>query len=92
MEGLSVAMLEAQCTGLPCVVSDRIPSEAQMSDLVSFLPLEKGAEYWADEILKAYSKVNDRTKYPATIAQAGYDIKKNAEWLQNYYIEQWQKH
>lgn len=91
-EGLSVAMLEAQCAGLQCVVSDRIPREVQMTDLVSFLPLENGAEYWAEEILKASKKRNDRTKYPATIAQAGYDIKLNAEWLQNLYIELWQKH
>ena len=92
MEGMSVAMLEAQCAGLRCIVSDRIPREVQMTDLVSFLPLEKGAEYWAEEIIKASQTAHDRTNYPAKIAQAGYDIKINAEWLQNLYIELWQRH
>ena len=91
-EGLSVAMLEAQCAGLPCVVSDTIPREVEKTDLISFVSLDKGPQYWAEEILKAYKKENNRTKYPAEITAAGYDIKKNAEWLQNYYIEQWQKH
>ena len=40
MEGLSVSMVEAQCAGLPCVVSDRIPHETALTDLVSFLSLE----------------------------------------------------
>ena len=34
----------------------------------------------------------ERENYPSVITQAGYDIHKNAEWLQNYYLEQWQKH
>ena len=92
MEGLSVAMLEAQCAGLKCVVSDTIPREVEKTDLISFVSLNKSPEYWADEILKASQTAHDRTIYPATIAQVGYDIKLNAEWLQNLYIELWQKH
>lgn len=91
-EGLSVAMLEAQCAGLRCVVSDTIPREVEKTDLISFLPLNKKADYWADEILKSHGKRYDRTGYHSIIAKAGYDIKENAEWLQNYYLKQWQKH
>lgn len=92
MEGMSLAMLEAQCAGLRCVVSDTIPREVEKTDLISFLPLNKKADYWADEILKSHGKRYDRTGYHSIIAKAGYDIKENAEWLQNYYLKQWQKH
>ena len=91
MEGLSVAMLEAQCAGLPCVVSDTIPHEVEMTDLVSFISLKESPEVWTEHILKASQRHIDRPTYPQVIARCGYDIQKNAEWLQNYYLEQWKE-
>lgn len=90
-EGLSVAMLEAQCAGLPCIVSDTIPKEVAMTDLVSFVSLHKSPQEWADLILNTYKAQRKRETYPEKIADAGYDIRCNAQWLQNYYIEQWKK-
>ena len=92
MEGLSVSMVEAQCAGLPCIVSDTIPTEVSMSDLVSFLSLKAPVSNWIKEIEFMINRDIDRSKYPMLITQSGYDIQKNAEWLQNYYLEQWQKH
>ena len=91
MEGLSVSMVEAQCTGLPCVVSDRIPSEVAMTDRVSFVSLGDSAEHWAEAVGKALSVPADRETYANRITEAGYDIVCNARWLQNYYLEQWKK-
>lgn len=91
MEGLSVAMVEAQCAGLPCVVSDTIPREVAMTDRVTFLPLEKSAAEWARQIAETVRRTADRTAYPQQIAEAGYDIVRNAEWLQHYYLEQWKQ-
>lgn len=90
-EGLSVAMLEAQCAGLPCVVSDTIPKEVAMTDLVKFVSLKRSAEEWADTVLDEVNKKRDRSIYPERIMEAGYDIMRNAQWLQNYYLEQWSK-
>ena len=91
-EGLSVAMLEAQCAGLPCVVSNTIPKEVEMTDLITYLPLNNQPKTWCEQILKVSQKKNNRNQYPAILTEKGYDIRKNAEWLQNYYLEQWQKH
>ena len=91
MEGLSVSMVEAQCAGLPCVVSDRIPHEAALTDLVSFLSLETAPRQWAHEIERVRCMANRRTGYYQQIADAGYDIAQNAKWLQNYYLRQWDK-
>ncbi len=91
-EGLSVAMLEAQCAGLPCIVSDTIPREVEMTDLIIYLSLDSDTKTWAKQILEARDKKNNRSHYSSQLANVGYDIKRNAEWLQNYYLEQWQKH
>lgn len=91
MEGLSVSMVEAQCAGLPCVVSDRIPHETALTDLVSFLSLETAPRQWAHEIERVRCMANRRTGYYQQIADAGYDIAQNAKWLQNYYLRQWDK-
>lgn len=91
-EGLSVSMVEAQCAGLPCVVSDTIPREVTMTDLVDFVSLKASADEWVKAVESMLNRKMDRKNYPSIITQAGYDIQKNAEWLQNYYLEQWQKH
>ena len=43
-EGMPLALVEAQANGLPCCVSDRIPEDAKITDLVVSLPLE--VEQW----------------------------------------------
>ena len=90
-KAFSVSMVEAQCAGLPCVVSDRIPREAALTDQVSFLSLETAPRQWACEIERVRCMASRRTGYYQQIADAGYDIVKNAEWLQNYYLGQWNK-
>ena len=88
-EGLSVAMMEAQSAGLPCVVSDTIPKEVGMTDLVTFVSLNDSVDTWMAAIEKALDQENDRSRYPALVAAKGYDIQQNATWLQNYYVEHW---
>ena len=45
-EGLGIACVEAQFSGLPCVVSTGIPKEAQLSENVTFLSFDS-PEKWA---------------------------------------------
>lgn len=51
LEGLGIALIEAQATGMKCFASDRVPKEADCG-LITYLSLEEGAEVWADEIMK----------------------------------------
>ena len=86
-EGFSMATLEAQCNGLPCLVSDILPEEVRITPLVKALSLKEPKEIWAEKVVELVRnrKHENRTGYAAVIEKAGYDIQTNAEWLQNYY-------
>lgn len=85
-EGLPLSIIEAQISGLKCFTSaNRVSEESSVTNLVSYLPLERGAKYWAEEIYKA----KDYNRYDRLdeIKKAGYDAKTSAIQLQNIYIE-----
>jgi glycosyltransferase involved in cell wall biosynthesis len=53
-EGLGLVFVEAQAAGLPCVVADVIPKEADVvEDLIIRMSLSQPASAWADAILAA---------------------------------------
>ena len=60
-EGLGIAALEAQATGLPVLASMEVPREASFTDEMRFLALEEGAQGWADMLtkMKAGHREND---------------------------------
>lgn len=83
-EGLSIATVEAQAAGLPCVVSDAVPSEAdQGCGLVTFCPLG-GASKWADVI---ENLPTERKRAADAVRAAGYDIKDTAKMLEDFYVK-----
>lgn len=86
-EGLSVASVEAQAAGLPCLISDGIPIECKKTDLVHVLPLGAGADAWGAELARlARESRETRRDMSEEIRAAGFDIAENARWLQNFYL------
>lgn len=56
-EGLGLVLLEAQASGLPCVVSEAIQPEADLKmGLISKLSLSEGPDVWAGKILELAGK------------------------------------
>ena len=49
-EGFGNVLIEAQAAGVPCFVSDACQPEPDFG-LIDYIPLNKGAVYWADYIL-----------------------------------------
>lgn len=89
IEGLGIAALEAQASGLPCVVSDGLPPLAIASPKTTQIPLAKGAEAWARQALNDYrsSQEAPRSDCVAHLREHGYDIHDTAEWLADFYLE-----
>ena len=85
-EGLPVTLVEAQCAGLPCVISKNIPEEAVLTDLVEQVSLNDSADKWADKLMSAATRPCDRRAYAKKVAAAGFDIKNNSRWLEEFYL------
>ncbi len=89
-EGLGIVFIEAQSCGVKCVASDNVPKEAKVSDDISFLSLDKGAQFWADYILNL--DVSSKKDNSQSVRQRGYDIANTAKILEDFYIENWRKY
>lgn len=85
-EGLGISVIEAQCSGLPCIVSENIPKEAFLTDDIHVISLTTPIEQWVNKILK-YSCNYKRLDISRTVAEAGFDIKNNAKKIQQFYWE-----
>ena len=83
-EGLPLVGVEAQSSGLPCVLSDGITKETDMTGNVKFLSLDESHEAWADAIA-SYKDFKRRDTADAII-EAGYDISTTVEFLTDFYL------
>ena len=79
-EGLSVAAVEAQATGIRCLLSDRCDENVNITGLCRFLPLE--IPVWV-EAMKEEAGLRADTK--EDIIKAGFDVKNTAKWLEDFY-------
>ena len=81
-EGFPVALVEAQAAGLPCLVSDTIEKDIAITDLIDFLPIDRGADLWSDAVGRTK---RPRLNYADQIKAAGFDIRTSAKWISALY-------
>ena len=74
-EGMPNVVVEAQCTGLPCVISDAITHEAKITDLVTMESIHDAPLKWSTSISQSLEKKVDRNKYAEEMRRNGYEIK-----------------
>ncbi len=84
-EGFPISLIEAQASGLECIVSDTITRESKINDNVCFSKLD--LDKWVDNILNTCPKI-DRENGVKKIKLAGYDLVDSAKLLERYYLNE----
>lgn len=85
-EGLPFTLIEAQASGLPCVVSNAVSDKANIADLVQYVGLDEKTEVWAKKILEECEKCRIDTK--EKLIDAGYSIENTVEQVSKIIREQ----
>ena len=85
-EGLGIVLIEAQASGLPCLVSSVVPKEAKITDEYVECSLEENPKVWAAKMVDIIeNKNNIRKSQLEKVSQNGYDIKKESLILERFY-------
>lgn len=84
-EGLSVALIEAQAAGIPCVVSENISPQTIITDIVEKLPIDKGVSCWIEKLKE--KETAERYDNYESVVEAKFDIESNVKWLTDYYLK-----
>lgn len=92
-EGFPVTVVEWQVNGLPCLVSNTITKDVQITKLVRPLSINDGVIPWVNAIREYGNTLCDRSNdlYPKQVVKAGFDIKVNANELKKHYQRKLQK-
>lgn len=83
-EGLGIAFIESQASGVHCVVSDVIPKEAILiKENVTVIPLKESSLQWANTIHAL--NLGSKKDVSQEIIDKGYDIGANVRILEEKY-------
>ena len=82
-EGLPVVSTEAQINGLPCIFSDAITKESNLTDTVIFYPLSKSPAEWAEKIVEV--KTGRHTENYEKLVKSTYNIKNSIKAIELLY-------
>lgn len=85
-EGLPLALLEAQVSGLKCFYSSSIPIDGIISKSAIRLDLEKGSLQWANSVHQYYLSPHKRNDH-TNLIKSDFDAASHAQWLENYYLK-----
>lgn len=82
-EGFPVTAVEAQASGLPCVLSDTITKDAVLKKNCIMLSLNEDLENWCEAIINNTDRVEDNS----VLYNAGFDIESTIDALMKLYCK-----
>lgn len=83
-EGFPFVLVEAQCSGLKCICSDKVETNTNLNGTVEYLPLELEPDGWAERIVKLPIDY-DRTGGKDVIRKAGFDIEQTVQVIKDIF-------
>ena len=86
-EGLPIVAIEAQTSGLQCILSDNIDKNTKITNNVIFLPTND-IELWESNILKTINFKYKRKNMEKEIINANYDLKTEIKKIEKIYMEE----
>ncbi len=86
-EGFGNVAIESQVSGLPTLASDMVPRETKITELIEYLPLDQGEDFWAKYILEMDLEPQDRRNHFQEARDAGFDIVEAAKFLEKVYLQ-----
>lgn len=84
-EGIPVTLVEAQASGMHCIVSDTISKDVFVTDRIETVSLDQPVKMWSDAVLRHYDGYDRNNTYDAII-DAGFDVRNTAKWLEGFYL------
>ena len=84
-EGLGIVVVEAQASGLPVICSNKVPSEAVITDLVQKVRLGVGANNWAEKVLHCQTDLN-RLAFNEQVRKSGFAVKDVSGRIEKMYL------
>lgn len=84
-EGMPLSLVEAQTNGLPCIISDHIPDDVYLTDLIKPLPLENSQSQWIAAVTGTMR--NQSEKYKSMMFSKGFDTSVMLEKIYQLYDE-----
>ena len=82
-EGLPGTVVEAQCSGLKCLISDTICEEVAVTELVHTMSIEENPDRWVDYIVETMEY--ERQDRVQEMQKAGFDVCAQAEKMAEFY-------
>ena len=87
-EGMSIVSVEAQSTGLPTLISDKVTREVGVTDLAKYLPIDGTEQLWADELYNISLQTVNREEYMSKFISTPFNVDVTVRDLINIYTSQ----